>query len=594
MHGFLLWDAESGALLGRVPTPRSVPFGLCAALDGKRLAWGGEDGVTVTGVSSPAAPDGLWRWKGGNWVQFTPDGRFFVSSPANGPPTELRDALTGNVVRTLAEPTRYTTSFMLSRDGSAVVTSTERRNSERRNRNKYEPPEPRLEVWDVVTGQLRKVVAQQRERLTLWRTIAISADGTTVAFTTNEQLTVVDVASGSLLWQIQNPKKYHSWSFLDFSPSGDMLLGTRTDYEAVPTTTIDLFDARTGLTLNRLNCGSFDSTRAAFSPNGRQIITFGQNVPVRVWDAATGELLPAYDGHRVAPQMLALNDNGGTIISGDHSYSICMWSGPALRHRFDVMHSKSLGLSGDGRTAIVTSRDRVTHLLDLAENTQRVLKRNGSECSAISLDGRWAAVGGFNGIELIEVAGGEVRRTLTGHTGEPYALAFSADGRRILSVARTRKQDHKILLERVSGKYPPPPIPDNTIRIWDTTTGKELRKWDIAPRCATLSPHGKMVLAGCADGRIRRMKVDTDEELEPLPMHSGAVIAVAVSADRRWVASAGADGIVLWDPTTGRELRRLAHDHGTPTAIAFSGDGRRLASAGSDGTILIWEVASIE
>jgi WD40 repeat protein len=196
-------------------------------------------------------------------------------------------------------------------------------------------------------------------------------------------------------------------------------------------------------------------------------------------------------------------------------------------------------------------------------------------------------VGVFNGIELIDVASGKVRRTLTGHTGQPYALEFSADGRRLLSATRTRLIKHNY--GRTVAVQP-----DNTIRVWDVTTGAELRRWERLAECAALSPGGKMVLAGCADGRIRRMKVETGEELDPLEAHAGGVIAVAVSAAGRRAATAGADGVILWDPIAGQKLKRFHPDHGPPTALAFSGDGRRLASAGQDGTILVWDVASIE
>jgi WD40 repeat protein len=310
-------------------------------------------------------------------------------------------------------------------------------------------------------------------------------------------------------------------------------------------------------------------------------------VPVRVWDAATGELLPSYDGHRAPIQILAFGDQWDTLVSADKLYSVCAWLVPGLFHRCEVRFPRSLGLSGNGRTAIITSQHFSTLVVDLEQQTEKVLKPSRSEHSAISRDGKLAAVGVLNDIELVDVVSGEVRGKLTGHTGQPYALEFSADGRRLLSATRTR------LIKHNDGRTVAVQ-PDNTIRVWDVTTGAELRRWERLAECAALSPGGRMVLAGCADGRIRRMKVETGEELEPLSAHAGGVRAVAVSANSRFAASAGADGIALWDPVSGQDRKRLTPDHGPPTALAFSGDGRRLASAGEDGTILVWEVASIE
>jgi WD40 repeat protein len=581
VKGCQLWDAESGALVGEVPTPIGALFGVSLSKDGKRLAWGGNDGITVVGVSDVETRRVLMRSTGGNRVYFTSDDLHVVCGQHHGP-LFVRNAVSGEITHTLTERGRVANSFVLSRDGSTVVASTER--VPLRN---YDFHDARVDVWDVATGRLRKVVATRPYNFGSRQVLAVSSDGKTVAYSDNKQLTVVELETGAERWRIENPGKYHVWEFVAFSPSNDVLLAIRTNHDSVPSTTMDLLDATTGLTVRTLDGEAGQFSEAAFSPDGRRILTYGQGVPVRVWDAATGQLLPAYDGHRVPPHLVAFGDHGDALVSADQSYSVCAWNIPSLRHRFDVRFAKSLGISGNGRTAIVTSHHHATLLLDLEEKTRRVLKPYRSEFSAISRDGRLAAVGVLNDIELIDTGSGEVRGKLTGHVGEPYALSFSGDGRRLLSATRTR------IIRRPFGG-PERGLPDDTIRVWDLTTGQELRKWERLAECAALSPQGKIMLAGCADGRIRRMKVETGEELEPLAGHAGAVVAVAVSADGRHAASAGSDGIILWDPVAGQERKRLTPDHGATTALAFSGDGRRLASAGADGTILVWDMASIE
>jgi WD40 repeat protein len=581
VKGCQLWDAESGTLVGEVPTPIGALFGVSLSKDGKRLAWGGNDGITVVGVSDVETGRLLMRSTGGNRVFFTSDDLHIVCGQYHGP-LFVRNAVSGEIAHTLTERGRVANSFVLSRDGSTVVASTER--VPLRN---YDFHDARVDVWDVATGRLRKVVATRPHNFGSRQVLAVSSDGKTVAFSDHKQLAVVELETGAERWKIENPGKYHVWEFVAFSPGNDVLLAIRTNHDSVPSTTMDLLDATTGHAVRSFDGEAYHYSEAAFSPDGRRILTYGQVVPVRVWDVATGQLLPAYDGHRAPPHLVAFGDHGDTLVSADQSYSVCAWNIPSLRHRFDVRFAKSLGLSGNGRTAIVTSRHYSTLLLDLDEETRRVLKPYRSEYSAISRDGKLAAVGVFNGIELIDVASGKVRRTLTGHTGQPYALEFSADGRRLLSATRTRLIKHNY--GRTVAVQP-----DNTIRVWDVTTGAELRRWERLAECAALSPGGKMVLAGCADGRIRRMKVETGEELDPLEAHAGGVIAVAVSAAGRRAATAGADGVILWDPIAGQKLKRFHPDHGPPTALAFSGDGRRLASAGQDGTILVWDVASIE
>lgn len=575
-----LWDAESGALIGEVPTPIGALFGVSLSKDGKRLAWAGNDSITVVGVSDVESGRVLMRSTGGNRVYFTSDDLYVVCGQYHGP-LFVRNAVSGEIAHSLTERGRVANSFVLSRDGSTVVASTERvplRNSDFHD--------ARVDVWDVATGRLRKVVATRPYNFGSRQVLAVSSDGKTVAFSEHKQLTVVELETGAERWKIENPGKYHVWEFVAFSPSNDMLIAIRTNHDSVPSTTMDVLDATTGHTVRSLDGEAGQFSEAEFSPDGRRILAFGQGVPVRVWDATTGKLLPAYDGHRVPQHLAAFGDHGDSLMSADQSYSICAWSIPSLRHRFDVRFARSLGLSGDGRTAIVTSHHYSTLLLHLDEKTRRVLKPYRSEYSAISRDGRLAAVSVLNGIELIDTASGEVRGKLTGHRGEPYALSFSADGRRLLSATKTR-----IIHQPFGGPKHGPP--DDTIRVWDVATGKELRRWELAAGCAVLSPGGRMILAGSVDGHVRRMRVDTGEELDTLEAHVGGVVAVAVSAGRR-AATAGVDGIILWDAVAGQPLRRFRPDHGASTALAFSGDGRRLASTGADGTILIWDTTNAE
>jgi WD40 repeat protein len=75
--------------------------------------------------------------------------------------------------------------------------------------------------------------------------------------------------------------------------------------------------------------------------------------------------------------------------------------------------------------------------------------------------------------------------------------------------------------------------------------------------------------------------------------HSGTVAALAVSPDGKIVASGGADGAVrLWEIASGKELARIEGEGGGIKALAFSPDAKTLLSAASDGTLGLWDVAS--
>jgi WD40 repeat protein/serine/threonine protein kinase len=74
--------------------------------------------------------------------------------------------------------------------------------------------------------------------------------------------------------------------------------------------------------------------------------------------------------------------------------------------------------------------------------------------------------------------------------------------------------------------------------------------------------------------------------------HNGRVNTLAASADGRWLASGGEDGVImLWDMTTFIPLAELTTEQMSPVySLAFAPDGAMLAAGHLDGTIIQWDL----
>ena len=134
---------------------------------------------------------------------------------------------------------------------------------------------------------------------------------------------------------------------------------------------------------------------------------------------------------------------------------------------------------------------------------------------------------------------------------------------------------------------------DQTIRIWDVESGRQLSQIQEVVSSITFRPDGKHLAGTCVDGTARWWDVVSGAERFRVPRSTTKSRAVAFSPNGRWLATTTSDRnereIQIRNPITGAATITLEGNRGPWKSIIFSPDSHYLAAQFLDG-IKVWDV----
>src|SRR5262249_4199999 len=145
---------------------------------------------------------------------------------------------------------------------------------------------------------------------------------------------------------------------------------------------------------------------------------------------------------------------------------------------------------------------------------------------------------------------------------------------------------------------------DQTIRLWEIATGREIQKLAGHSDMVTsvgFSPDGKQLASASKDRTVNIWDLATGAVRHRLD-HPQPVWCVAYSRDGHWLASSTGEcgqadlqrsGLVkIWDAAHGVERSTLTGHNGMVSAVAFGPDERTLATADATYIVKVWELGA--
>jgi WD40 repeat protein len=322
---------------------------------------------------------------------------------------------------------------------------------------------------------------------------------------------------------------------------------------------------------------------AAFSPDGKFVVTASADSTARLWDAKTGQLVAELRGHTAKVMSAAFSPDGKFVVTASLDGTARVWDAKEgqtvaeLRgHRGPVW---TAAFGPDGKFVVTASIDQVARVWD-AKTAQTVAELHGHtgplSSASLSPDGKFVVTASADSTaRLWDAKTGQLVAKLRGHTGPVHGAAFSPNGKFVVSVSS-----------------------DATARIWDAKTGQlgtELRGHTGPVYGAAFSPDGKLVVTGSFDSTARVWNATTGQTVAKLLGHTDKVLTAAFSPDGKFVITASDDATArLWDPQTEQTVSEMRGHTMALNSAEFSRDGMFVATGSDDCTARVWDVRTAQ
>jgi WD40 repeat protein len=447
-----------------------------------------------------------------------------------------------------------------------------------------------IRVWNLANGTTKSWFNNR-----VYQDAAFLPDNKTLAISTWEAgVFFVDLNTGKTTKHIATP---NATERIALSPDGNVMAGfhiERDDKLPHPTggkIVVTLFDVPSGKVLRRIErkhdqaiiergmneitlteTEMWNIKYLAFTGDGRSVAAGTWDKTVTLSEVASGEWVREAGGRKHPAYAFALSKDGKTLaaVGADGTLrGVDIARGTeTFRIPLGLQLVKGLAFSPDSKFITVTGAVfeggnwiEADTVWEIAGRKRVCRLPTFGTCVAFTPDGKTLCLADRQVIRLFDPATGKERqaRPNLGHRGSVYGLAFSPDGRTLVSEGD-----------------------DNRVLWWDLKTGKQVRQqqgnYSTYLSSLAFSADGRRFASRGNNNSICVRDAATGKEICNLRGHAGIVFSLALSPDGKTAVSAERDGpAIVWDVDKAKETARFSHPFKLGETVVLSADATRLA-----------------
>jgi len=388
-----------------------------------------------------------------------------------------------------------------------------------------------LRLWDVGTGEVAQVFRDEAE------TVCLSPDGTSMISCGRDK--------ALRLWRI-------------------------TDGECVR-----VFKGFVGnaSSISISSDGQFALTCGAYQMLGAG--AFHDITTVQLWEIGSGRCLRTFKGQTVVRGGLGFSRDARRAVWQKHYNSFQVWDLSSLTHANRQTIATYMLSRVSKTTELSGARTRFAHLIEEAqslvasndlfqalERVREARRIQGFERYSVGLE-VWNSIACRSARG--QLLGAWQSCTIEGHTDEVSAVFLGPEGRWALSVGR-----------------------DNSMRLWETTTGCCKKVFERNVWSVSISENGRWALCGEWGGTLCLLNLKTGKIVREFKGHEGVVFSLGISPEGRWALSLSENNdLKLWEVSSGRCLRVFGV---SASSFCVSRDWNWMVLGSKDNTLQLWSV----